>query len=631
MGDLPSTRPAPAASGTLARTPLVHLLLYALDKKLAGTVEFTSPDRRAASVVFVAGRPAKVRTQDDPGLYLGRSLVGLGYLTESQRERSFSELSEARTAGPVLHGQLLVRAGLIDEQQLASALRDQLERKLGRIAAMPSDTSYDYLAGFDSLQGWGLEVTHGQDPVPMIWSILRQSPPVAHIEAALERVAASPLRLARTAQLGRLSLDRDESAAVELLRVRPQRIDELVVTSGLGPAQTRLLVYLLLVTKQVDVLRAGPGSRASEVPPSSLTTPLPPPRPREPSITAAPGIPAPASPSPPAVAPPRSPPPPSPTSIPPSRPPTAARSSPQFTMPPPQPSRPPSAAQSPPPPPPRRSAPPPPPKSLDPELAARWQEIADRSATIDRADYFTMLEVTRDATREEIEAAFFALAKSWHPDRLPQELAPVRVACSRVFARMSEAHATLADDERRGRYMKLVAEGSGSPEMQETLAKVVEAATNFQKAEVCFRRNDLVQAETLVRKALDLDATQPDYHALLAWLFACKPENQSAEKTKAAIQMLDRAVAMSERCEKAFFWRAMLYKRLGKGDHAVRDFKRVANLNPRNIDAAREVRLYRMRGGRRTSNPPAMTGGAGSDPPRTDDGKPSIFGRLFKK
>jgi tetratricopeptide (TPR) repeat protein len=629
MGDLSSTRPVPAASGSLSRTPLVHLLLYALDKRLAGTVEFTSPDRRAASVVFVSGRPAKVRTEEEPGLDLGRSLVGLGYLTEAQRERSFAELTEARTAGPMLHGQILLRSGLIDEEQLAVALRDQLERKLGRIAAFPADTSYEYLSGFDGLQGWGLEVTHGQDPVPMVWGILRQSPPSSHIDAALERVAASPLRLARTAQLARLSLDREESAAVELLRVRPLRIDELAVTSGLGSAQTRLLAYLLLVTKQVDVLRPGP-SRPSEVPPSSLTTPVPPPRPREPSVASSP--PPLRSPPPP----PRSPVPPPSGSMPPARPaapPSSLRPAPRFTMPPsmPQPSRPPSPPTSPPPQSAQRSVPPPPPKSLSPELLERWTEIIDRAATIDRADYFTMLEIARDATHSDVEAAFYAQAKRWHPDRLPPELAPVRVPCSRVFARMSEAHATLADDEQRARYMKLVAEGSGSPEMQETLAKVVEAATAFQKAEVCFRRNDLVQAETLCRKALDLDPTQPDYHALLAWLIALKPESQTVEKTKASIQILERAIGMSERCEKAFFYRAMLYKRLGKGDAAVRDFKRVVNLNPRNIDAAREVRLYRMRGGRRTSNPPAVSSGAGSDPPRPDEGKPSIFGRLFKK
>jgi tetratricopeptide (TPR) repeat protein len=275
------------------------------------------------------------------------------------------------------------------------------------------------------------------------------------------------------------------------------------------------------------------------------------------------------------------------------------------------------------------TAPPSPPKSLAPELAERWKEIIDRAATIDRADYFMMLDIPREAGAEEAESAFFAMAKRWHPDRLPPELGPVRDYCSRVFARMGEARATLTDEEQRARYMKLMADGSGSPEMQETVARVVEAAGHFQKAEVCFKRNDFAQAEALCRKALQLDATQPDYVAMLAWLTSLKPENQGPEKTMACIEQLGSAIKLSERCEKAYFWRAMLYRRLGKDDLAVRDFRIVIELNPRNIDAAREVRLYQMRGGKGSNPPPRRN----SPPPQkgTDTSQKGLFGRLFKK
>ena len=272
-----------------------------------------------------------------------------------------------------------------------------------------------------------------------------------------------------------------------------------------------------------------------------------------------------------------------------------------------------------------------PPPGLAPDLASRWREITERAATIDRADYFMMLDIARDATHDEVDSAFFGLVRRWHPDRLPIELSPVSDACSRVFARMSEAHATLIDGEQRARYMRLLADGSGSPEMQATVAKVVEAATNFQKAEVCFRRNDLVQAETFCRKAMDDDPTQPDYLALHAWLIALKPENQSPEKTLHGIQMLERAIAMNEKCEKAYQWRGMLFKRIGKIELAVRDFKRAVELNPRNIDAAREVRLYNMRGGRRSSKPPAPMRSTPSPPKVDESEKPGLFGRLFKK
>ena len=103
----------------------------------------------------------------------------------------------------------------------------------------------------------------------------------------------------------------------------------------------------------------------------------------------------------------------------------------------------------------------------------------------------SMLDLARDATKEDANSSFFALVKKWHPDRLPPELFPVKDACARVFARMSEAHATLTDDEKRVHYMRLLDGGSGTPEMQDAVAKVVEAAADFQKAEVCFKRNDL--------------------------------------------------------------------------------------------------------------------------------------------
>lgn len=102
----------------------------------------------------------------------------------------------------------------------------------------------------------------------------------------------------------------------------------------------------------------------------------------------------------------------------------------------------------------------------------------------------------------------------------------------------------------------------------------------------------------------------------------------------ASIKMLDRAASLNSRCEKAYYWRGMLYKRLGKTELANKDFKRVADLNPRNIDAVREVRLHNMRGGARGSTPPPPQPGRNSGvPPQKPEegGKGGLFGRLFKK
>ncbi len=601
MGDLSSNRPPPAASGTLAKTPFLHLLIYAFEKKLGGTMELTTGDGRVVSVLFVRGEPAKARVSE-PVFYLGQVLVELGYITGDLLARSLAELEDLRATRPILQGDFLIGKGHIDAVRLQAGLREQISRRLRYVASLPADTAYAYYDGYDALRGWGGVEAQGVDPLPMLWDLLRESAPRTHVDAALARVTGSSLRIAKTANLVRLGLGSGERAAIDLLRVRPLAVAEFPRTSGMPDHDARLLMYLLLVTKQVDVISAG--APRTIAPPRSST-----PAPR---VSAPPRTPPPQA----AAQPPRTPVPqvsPPPLSTVPPSPRTALTRS---LFPPGQGSR---------------SKPPP---GLAPDLSERWATIVDRARTIDRSDYFAMLDLARDSTKEDANNSFFSLVKKWHPDRLPPELFPVKDACSRVFARMSEAHATLTDDEKRVQYMRLHEGGSGSPEMQDAVAKVVEAAADFQKAEVCFKRNDLAQAEALSRKALKADPTQADYHAMLAWLLSLKPENQSNEKAVESIQMLDKALSMNDRCEKAFFWRGMLNKRVGKVESAYRDFRKAVDLNPHNIDAAREVRLHNMRGGPRgrSSSPPANR--RSSPVPAKSakaEEKSGLLGRFFKK
>jgi tetratricopeptide (TPR) repeat protein len=601
MVDAKSIRPAPTANGDLSKTPLVHLLLYALEKKLTGTIELEAADERGAVIVFANGEPAKVRTSE-PVAYLGRVMLELGYLTEDQLDRSLAALAKAKASGRKLHGELLLAQGIVNEGQVHAGLREQIARKLRHIAGLPPDTKYGYFDGHDLLTGWGRDPLRGVDPYPILWGMLREFPPWDHVNAALGRLAASPLRVRAGVDGERLGLAAEELAAIELLRSRPQRVSEIARAAQLNERTAQLLAYLLLATRQVDVLAPD-----ASVPTSSGSPPPPHVSPSRPHVSPPPPR---VTPPPPRVTPPPlrvTPPPPHASSSRPSRPGASKRPGGNMKVPTPQ--------------------------GISPKMATRWREILERAQTIDRTDYFSMLDVARDATRDEVESAFVELAKTWHPDRLPAELAGAREACTRVFSRMSEARAALVDDAARARYMKLHEEGSGSPEMQETVQKVVDAATTFQKAEVCFKRNDLVQAEHLCLQALELDETQPDYHALLAWLVALKPESQSPAATLDCIKMLDKAISLSNRCEKAYFWRGMLNKRLGKTDAALKDFRRVADMNPRNIDAVREVRLHTMRSSGRRTPTPAPPKRSSPMPQKDGDDKKSsgILGRLFKK
>lgn len=550
----------PSATGDLQKTPFAHLLLYALEKALTGTLVLGDG---AGSITLEGGLATKVRTRE-PVAFLGRILVETGALADDVYNRTLLEVSKTKR----LHGQILLEARAITEGQLREGLRVQILRKLAHFFTLPPSTTFAFHAAQDLLASWGgdpyrSDAGRGVDPLPVVWRGLCEAPPWELVHGTLARLQRAKFRVPSAEAAARFEFAGDVRAAAELLTSKALRANELAQAGVLSPKLTQLLLYCLTITKQVEVTDSGGASTAPPPPGARSLAPTP-------------------------AAPVRG----------------KVASQPEV------------AAVS------------------VAELQVRRTEILDRAGSIDKQDYFQMLGVTPDATSEEIQAAFFTLAKRWHPDRLPQALADVREACARVFSRLGEAHQTLADGERRGKYMRLLKEGGATPEEQATVAAVLDAAATFQRAEIAMKRGDMAQAETLARKAHEADGLQADYLAMLAWLEAQRPENQSPEATHARISMLDRAVQLGERCERAYFYRGMLHKRLNNAAFAARDFKKTAELNPRNIDALREVRLFNMRKSGNSTPPPARSSappGPLSDRPPPESAKPGLLGRFFKK
>ena len=81
---------------------------------------------------------------------------------------------------------------------------------------------------------------------------------------------------------------------------------------------------------------------------------------------------------------------------------------------------------------------------------------------------------------------------------------------------------------------------------------------------------------------------------------------------------------------RAACYRGVLLKRSGRLERAIRDFRLAAQVNPKNIDAVREVRLYEMRKGKAGGAAPAAKPGAkpGAKPAADEGGR---FGKFFKR
>ncbi len=67
---------------------------------------------------------------------------------------------------------------------------------------------------------------------------------------------------------------------------------------------------------------------------------------------------------------------------------------------------------------------------------------------MEKRDYYEVLGVSRDASKDEIKKAYRRLAKKWHPDMNPDN----REEAEERFKEISEAYAVLSDDEKRRLY-----------------------------------------------------------------------------------------------------------------------------------------------------------------------------------
>lgn len=280
----------------------------------------------------------------------------------------------------------------------------------------------------------------------------------------------------------------------------------------------------------------------------------------------------------------------------------------------------------------RPSVVPPSSREQDPAFAAARRDL-ERRLSLPENDYYGLLGVSSAATTQEIRAAFLSSAKNWHPDRLPPGLVALKEGATRLFARISEANRVLSDATLRAQHDVARMSGTESAEEQEKVARVVRATTAFQKAEFWLKRNNLEQAESEIEQALQDDPEQADYVALRAWIQSQKPGAVLAE----LIATLDAAVTREPNNIKARYYRGQLLKRSQRPREAIKDFRFVVELNPKHLDAVRELRLYEMR---RHSTPPHKSG---SKPPSTRASSPGrraskppekpngLFGRFFKR
>lgn len=222
--------------------------------------------------------------------------------------------------------------------------------------------------------------------------------------------------------------------------------------------------------------------------------------------------------APPAAPPASTPPPPEPppASARPSRPPPASPSAP--SEPPPRP-----ASARPPEPPPRPASAPPPQATPAPEAASappspsggeapegeveldpeRRRRIDDLYVALDLLDHYQVLGVPRDAKRDAIRSAYFALSKVFHPDTMfRRRLGPYKAKMEAIFKRLTEAYEVLGKSRARQEYDRYLG-------LQDRTRRL-ESALDPEVAAEAQRELGLAAAQLEAELAFDLGPPAPE-------------------------------------------------------------------------------------------------------------------------
>ncbi len=237
--------------------------------------------------------------------------------------------------------------------------------------------------------------------------------------------------------------------------------------------------------------------------------------------------------------------------------------------------------------PPRPATPAPP---AEPQLTPEQElpEVRARAAKLKDQTLFEVLGLTEKTDSSAVKAAYFKLAKQFHPDTVPGN-APAEYGKLKgeIFAKVGEAYRRLSDDASRAEYIEELKSG-GAADID--VAQILQAEELFQKACILVKAKRFPDAVRMLDQAIGGNPQEGEFYAWRGFAkFFTFQDKQ--EGFKEAQKDLAQCVKMNERVAQAHYFCGALTKLMGDNAGAMKHFKRTLELRPDHVDAQREVRL----------------------------------------
>ena len=284
-------------------------------------------------------------------------------------------------------------------------------------------------------------------------------------------------------------------------------------------------------------------------------------------------------------------------------------------------------------------------READESLDRVREEVVRKLHFSSSSDFYDVLGVTRHATTSEIKAAYYHLAKKYHPDRYHQrDTGDLRNKLETLFATITQAYETLSQPAERAGYDERIRKASGSlpssvprtpplatpePDMKEpragdgdwpggsfnasngqprnsdpqptvpvelpTAEPLISKATPqlppaqlaevyYQQGRARFERKEYHAAVHLLREAIKLDPSRAPYHYHLGIALIRNPRTR-----RDAEHHLTRAAELEPYNAQIRVKLGLLYKEAGLTKRAEHYFREAIHMDPENRVAKREL------------------------------------------
>jgi tetratricopeptide (TPR) repeat protein len=551
-----------AAAGKLRERPVPRLIQQVFRKRVTGWLLVTDDSGDVTRVFLREGLPVHAERPTDHDR-LDRILTASGLVPAEVVAAADEEVS--RTGRRL--GEVLVMRGAIERQALAEVLKTQMRRKVTRLFFARQGTFEVYIEPHP--YGAGDEFDFMRiDPRGILYPGLRAAYDDDRLKQELAPLAGYTFRLVNVPPnlldaMGFPALD----PTVAALRQRALTLEDLPVT-GSKPAESRAAVLALLYSDLLDATALAakvPAAAAVTATSDALSAPVVVAADRRTTFSTMP------------AAGPKG---------------TAVPASLKATI-----------------------------SGSSDQLRSNILELHDK---LEKSSHFEMLGVNENASADEVNAAYMRAVRQYHPDRLAaaglREIAP---QAERVMARMGEASAILRDPKRRAEY---IATRSGKKDAAQETEAIIDAERSFGKAEVFLKKGDYAKAIEAYSEAIKGNPKEPQYRAYLAWARFDDPRARKEVLARESLSTLQQVVAEIPKFARGFYWIGQIWKYLNDMNQAERAFKEAITIDPRFLEAEREVRLLEMRRARAAQSRPTTQGPATAT--RQGGG---LFGKILKR